>query len=434
MASAPRSPFARRLPSGTWLALDGLIGTAACLVTTVVDVPESVNTNGVLTATVASPGFSDSDPLRLAAAVIVLLGVALRRLNPLAAYAALFAVPLLSWNAGMVSCLLILPLSYPLYLIAAERRARDSMLALALAAGLTVAELLVGSHVLWRNLVQADNGLVVTNAVAEGIAVVLVLTVVWIAGFSVRQQGLYAISLREQAATSAITAERLRIARELHDVLAHTMSVIAVQAGFGRYVADSNPEQAVDALASIKATSHDALDDLRRMLGTLRHQGPALTPAGDAAQPPAFDGKLADLPRLAERARAAGIAVTLTVRGEKRDLTASTELSAFRIIQEALTNVVRHAGPGARCEVVMAYGDDDLDITVTDDGGSSGPPRYAAGPPDESGHGLAGMRERAALCGGTISAGPVPEGGFRVSVSLPTGKSLSCTAGQRDFL
>ncbi|MFJ4338876.1 sensor histidine kinase [Streptomyces sp. NPDC088915] len=198
-------------------------------------------------------------------------------------------------------------------------------------------------------------------------------------------------------------AERLRIARELHDVLAHSISVINVQAGVGLALLDSDPEQARTALTAIKAASKEALGEVRQVLDTLR------TP-GDAPRAPAPG--LDRLPELVEQAGAAGLAVTVTPAGRASALPPGADLAAFRIVQEALTNVVRHSG-SRTARVRVAYGSGRLELTVDDDGPATG--TEAGG----TGNGLAGMRERAAALGGTIEAGTRPDGGFRVHAVLP---------------
>ncbi|MFF4170540.1 sensor histidine kinase [Streptomyces sp. NPDC001744] len=198
-------------------------------------------------------------------------------------------------------------------------------------------------------------------------------------------------------------AERLRIARELHDVLAHSISVINVQAGVGLALLDSDPEQARTALTTIKAASKEALGEVRQVLGSLR------TP-GDAPRAPAPG--LDRLPELVEQAGAAGLTVTVTTSGPSGGLPPGAGLAAFRIVQEALTNVVRHSG-SRTARVRIARGPGRLDLTVDDDGPATG--TEAGG----SGNGLAGMRERAAALGGTIDAGTRPDGGFRVHAVLP---------------
>jgi len=365
-------------------------------VTAVLGVPNIRSVDGVA---VFSPDSNGSVLPPLAASATVLLAMALRRLNPLVSFAALLAVPLLSLGAGSVSYLFVLPAAYPLYLITTDRRPRESVTATLIAIAITTADFMVAS----RHSFTTDLAFVGISPFLEVVWVILVLVIVWVAGFTVRQRRLYDVALREQAMAAAIADERLRVARELHDVLAHTMSVIAVQAGFGRYVIKSRPQEAIEALAAIKTTSGHGLEDLRHMIAALRDQEDEPT------------AELTDLPRLVERTRAAGVDARLTVHGAGRELPPEVALSASRIISEALTNVVRHAGPGSRCDVMLSYADQELTITVTDEGGTT-PSHHK---PDQGGHGLAGMRERAALCGGTLTAGPRPGGGFQVSARLP---------------
>jgi signal transduction histidine kinase len=250
------------------------------------------------------------------------------------------------------------------------------------------------------------------NESVPGFPGTLGVVVAWMTGYSARQRRAYAEMLQVQAASSAVAEERLRIARELHDVVAHSMSVIAVQAGFGQYVIDASPADAREALGTIQATSRDALAELRRMLGVLRQQD-----APPPSAPLTPECGLGELDGLVRRTSGAGIEVRLSRTGTVRELPAGIDLSAYRIIQESLTNVVRHAGSGARCEVAVSYGPDVVGIEVTDGGGPvrPGPAAHSPG----SGHGLIGMRERVSLCGGEFTAGPLPSGGFRVSARLP---------------
>ncbi|WP_406438393.1 sensor histidine kinase [Streptomyces sp. NBC_01613] len=206
---------------------------------------------------------------------------------------------------------------------------------------------------------------------------------------------------RAQAARRRADEERLRIARELHDVLAHSISVINVQAGVGLALLDTDPEQARTALTTIKAASKEALGEVRQVLDTLR------TP-GDAPRAPAPG--LDRLPELVEQAASAGL--TVDVEGEPPKLAPGTDLAAFRIVQEALTNVVRHSG-SRHARVHLDHDPQALRLRIDDDGPATG--ADAGG----SGNGLAGMRERAAALGGTIEAGPRTDGGFRVLAVLP---------------
>ncbi|QDQ15362.1 sensor histidine kinase [Streptomyces spectabilis] len=209
---------------------------------------------------------------------------------------------------------------------------------------------------------------------------------------------------RALAARRRADEERLRMARELHDVLAHSISVINVQAGVGLALLDSDPEQARTALTTIKAASKEALGEVRQVLDTLRAPG-----AAPRAPAPGLDR----LPELVEQAGSTGLAVTVTTEGRGGPLPPGADLAAFRIVQEALTNVVRHSG-SRRARVLVRYATGSVTLRVDDDGPATG--ADAGG----SGNGLAGMRERAAALKGTIEAGPRPDGGFRVTAVLPT--------------
>jgi signal transduction histidine kinase len=202
-----------------------------------------------------------------------------------------------------------------------------------------------------------------------------------------------------------VAEERLQIARELHDVVAHSMSMVAVQAGVGRYVIERDPAEAASALAAIETTSRTALREMRQLLGILRDGEP-----GEMLAAPGLE----DIPDLARRA---GLHVDVAVRGTPRRLPTGMDLAAFRIVQEALTNVVKHSGTD-RGRVEVTYSADAVAVEVTDEGAGVAP-----GSPGDvgRGHGLTGMRERVALYGGEFSAGPLPGRGYRVSARLPTG-------------
>jgi signal transduction histidine kinase len=211
-------------------------------------------------------------------------------------------------------------------------------------------------------------------------------------------------------------AERLRIARELHDIVAHSIGIIAIQAGSGRSVFDARPDQARDALAAIEATSRETLAGLRRMMTGLRRAEPGSGPGSGAGQAPLGPAPgLADIERLAAVTLEAGVQVEVAWLGGREPLPADIDLSAFRIVQEAVTNVVRHAGTD-RCLVWIDQQDGQLVIEVTDSGRSAPASKISAA---GTGYGITGMRERAALPGGDFSAGPRPDGGFRVAARLP---------------
>jgi signal transduction histidine kinase len=212
---------------------------------------------------------------------------------------------------------------------------------------------------------------------------------------------------QEASARRAVLEERVRIARELHDVVAHHVSVMGIQAGVARRLFDRDPAEAVAAIASVEAASRQAIADLQQLIGVLRRdEGDDLTP-----QP-----SLERLPELVEHMRQAGLPVELHRQGRPRRLPAGVELSAYRIIQEALTNTLKHAGPSARAAVTVCYGHAGVEVEVVDDG--QGPP---PGQPAAGGRGLVGMRERVSLYGGHLDVGVRPEGGFRVHALLQDG-------------
>ncbi|BCJ27546.1 sensor histidine kinase [Actinocatenispora sera] len=235
------------------------------------------------------------------------------------------------------------------------------------------------------------------------IVVVLLAVVAWVIGHSVRQRRQFTATQREQRTARAVQAERLRIARELHDMVAHNVGVIAIQAGVGARVIDSQPAEARNSLTAIEATSRDTLAGLRRMLGSLRQSDPE---AGAAPLGPAPG--LAELGTLVDRAAQAGVRVTLARSGDT-ELPPDVDLAAYRIVQEALTNVIRHAGTD-RCRIELCTTDTEVRIVVTDDG---------SGGPVGTGYGIAGMRERVALLHGEFDAGPAAAGGFRVAATIP---------------
>ncbi|WP_158893828.1 sensor histidine kinase [Amycolatopsis anabasis] len=226
----------------------------------------------------------------------------------------------------------------------------------------------------------------------------------WATGFIVRTRREQTVRARELFADQALADERLRIARELHDIVAHSMSLIAVKAAVGNHVAAEHPEEARDALRVIESTSRGALTEMRRLLGVLRSEQSTEDAELGPAPGPAALGELAEL------ARIGGAEVDLEVQGIE-DIGEGIGLSVYRIVQEALTNVVKHAAP-ARCRVRVTGDGRQIRIEVTDDGHR--PPAHG-GP----GHGLIGMRERVMLYGGDFTAGPRPEGGFRVTATLP---------------
>ncbi|HEX9993067.1 MAG TPA: histidine kinase [Acidimicrobiales bacterium] len=230
----------------------------------------------------------------------------------------------------------------------------------------------------------------------------------WLLGESMRANRAHAAGLarrREEEARRAVADERVRLARELHDVTAHHVSVIAVQAEAGQALLPDRPERAAEVLEGIATSAREALGELRRLLGVLREDSAA---GGDRVPQPG----LGALPALVDQVRAAGLPVDLRVEGDAQPVPAAVDVSAYRIVQEGLTNVLRHAGP-CSAAVVVRYEPGAVALEVADDG---------AGPPsgDGDGLGLVGMRERAAMIGGHLEAGPRPGGGFAVRARLPT--------------
>ncbi|MDN3297985.1 sensor histidine kinase [Streptomyces ficellus] len=245
----------------------------------------------------------------------------------------------------------------------------------------------------------------------------------WVLGDSLRTRRAYFAQLEERAtrlekereaqAKVAVAAERARIARELHDVVAHNVSVMVVQADGAAYVLDSSPDQAKQALETISTTGRQALAEMRRLLGILRTGEPQdsedYVPQPDVEQ----------IGELVEQVRAAGLAVDFRIEGTPRPLPSGVELTAYRIVQEALTNTRKHGGPDVGASVRLVYFDDGLGLLVEDDGRGAAHELYEDGGADGRGHGLIGMRERVGMVGGTLDAGPRPGGGFRISALLP---------------
>ncbi|MGH4033260.1 sensor histidine kinase [Actinomycetota bacterium Odt1-20B] len=245
----------------------------------------------------------------------------------------------------------------------------------------------------------------------------------WVLGDSIRTRRAYLAQLEERAdrlekereaqSKVAVAAERARIARELHDVVAHNVSVMVVQADGAAYVLDTAPDQAKQALETISGTGRQALAEMRRLLGVLRtgeHQE-----SGEYVPQPDVE----QLDELIEQVRTAGLPVDFKVEGTPRPLPSGVELTAYRIVQEALTNTRKHGGENAGASVRLVYFDDGLGLLVEDDGKGAPHELYEDGGADGSGHGLIGMRERVGMVGGTLDAGPRPGGGFRISALLP---------------
>jgi len=373
-------------------------------------------------------------------ALLVAVPVGLRRRDPVGAFLlALVGCVLIIATGGQISRGAFLALALVLFTVAATRTRTVAVVSLAVSLALLVVEGFILSAI------------GVGSGPATGVALILIIA--WILGVSAQQRRAYTARMREQVATAAVTEERLRIARELHDVVAHSMTVAAVQAGFGEYVFDTEPAQARAALGNIQHVTREALSDMQRLLGVLRQDGTGQTGA-EAADGAPGEGQehgparplqlapapgLADLERLVSTTAGAGVRVALTRTGAHRDIPAAIDQAAFRIVQEALTNVVKHSG-ASTCQVIVGYEPDSLTVEITDPGSQRGVPGrgvrglapgeaecspglapravtrepHTAARADGTGHGILGMRERVTLCGGEFTAGPRPGHGFEV--------------------
>ncbi|MCF3169568.1 MULTISPECIES: sensor histidine kinase [Streptomyces] len=262
---------------------------------------------------------------------------------------------------------------------------------------------------------------------AQTVFVTIIMTVpfvlAWVLGDSLRTRRAYFDQLEERAARLerereaqskvAVAAERARIARELHDVVAHNVSVMVVQADGAAYVMDAAPDQAKQALETISSTGRQALAEMRRLLGVLR--------TGDAPESGEYvpQPDVEQIEELVEQVRQTGLEVDFKVEGTPRPLPSGVELTAYRVVQEALTNTRKHGGPDAGASVRLVYFDDGLGLLIEDDGRGAAHELYEDGGADGAGHGMIGMRERVGMVGGTLDAGPRPGGGFRISALLP---------------
>ncbi len=332
-------------------------------------------------------------PVRIAVVAVMALPVAARRRWPVPVFGVVSVFSVLAGVFGVVQEP-FLAAAFVLYWIAATtpgtRWVPTAKIGVACVL-LLLGGLLVGS----------------SGWVANGVVIYLMglaLTgMAWTVGQAVRERRSYVARLARQLAVRAVAEERLRIARELHDIVAHNVGLIAVKAGVANHIIATRPQEAGDALKVIETASRAALAEMRHMLGVLR--------SGDVVADPRPAPGLSCVPDLVKRARTVGLDVELHV-DDVAGLPEGVERSAYRIVQEAMTNVMKHAD-ATRCRVTLAAGQSELLIDVTDDGSA------APSPVAFEGHGLIGMRERVALYGGDFRAGPRPEGGFRVLARLP---------------
>jgi signal transduction histidine kinase len=374
-------------------------------------------------------GFRDPEPLAVLLTLCQTVPVTWRRRAPYAVLAVTTAAAILHLALGFKPTFAEAAMVVSLYTVAAHRPRRQAVVAaLAFAAAMVgyglIAEARYPSP--FQDSLQAWTLTFIQFAAAFFLGDLQRRRLATMA----KLEALNAQLAEEQELRSrwAVAEERARIARELHDVVAHSVSVMVVQAGAARRTVAVSPDQAATALGQIESTGRQALAELRRLLGLLR-DGDGEATAALAPQP-----SLANLDSLVAAAREAGLPVEVSVEGEPRPLPAGVDLSAYRIVQEALTNSLKHAGP-ARARVRVCYGREALEVQVTDDGrgeppvaGESGLVAVTLGRggvlevPGRSngdGHGLIGMRERVALFGGTLEAGADPGGGYRVAARLP---------------
>jgi signal transduction histidine kinase len=400
-----RVPLPRPLRPAQWVAVDCAV-TALLALASAVIFREAASLPGI-------PGW--------AAALVIAAGVlpaAFRRRWPRSVLALVVVSAAVATAIG-ASPGPGLAAAFVIYLIPLRRPRQEALWLLAgtlLVLGAGMAVFLSGPQM--TRLPGTDAGLLLASWPLVMIA--------WLIGYSAEQQRSYAAGQRERAerrvreqlaeARRARSEERLQIARELHDVVAHTMSLIAVQAGVANYVASTRPDEAARALASIEETSRGALGEMRALLGMLRadESAAALGPASSLVPTPG----LADLDGLVKRTAEAGVRVNLDVCGERPPLPAGLELAAFRVIQEAITNVIRHAATDS-CQVTVTYQRETLLLAVTDGGTGHGAADHGAADHGAAGHGIAGMRERVQMYGGQLQAAPLPGRGFRVTARFP---------------
>jgi signal transduction histidine kinase len=308
---------------------------------------------------------------------------------PLVALVSLLGLSFLHAGAAWEQLQLFLGALVAFWVIGSENTRRRAVVGLAAGLGVAVAT------------VATDKG---HRGVSDFVFGVAITTAAWLGGLVLGSHAR-AVSVADMRTREAVAEERARIARELHDVIAHTVSVMVVQAGAAEQVLDGENEAARAALASIRESGKGALLELRRLLLFVRE---------DAEQELKPQPSLDRLDDLVRRAEAAGVHVDVSQSGERRPLPPGLDQAAYRIVQEALTNTIKHAGRPAHASVSIGWQPDTLLISVSDDGAGGDAVDGAAG-----GHGLIGMRERAGLYGGELEAGPVPDGGFAVLARLP---------------
>ncbi len=350
-------------------------------------------------------GQVEPTPLAVLTAIVTCMPIAARRRYPLAALAVSCVAITSHIIADFPEGALPVAVLFLAYSLAAWGPPRRSVVGF----GLVLASLVVLG---FSNAPGLGFSGVATN--------ILQFSMAWAIGFAVssRRQAVEArirvaeerANVERQRAGRMMAEERLRIAQELHDVVAHSMSVIAVQAGVGAHVLNDRPDQARTTLDAIAATSRGTLTEMRRLLGVLRD--------GDGNHTHLPAPGISDVPRLVDEVRTAGVPVYLSIEGTSEMTGSAIELSAYRLVQEALTNVIKHAGAPTRVEVNVRQEPGSLTVEVVDNGRGAAAANGAA-----IGHGLLGMRERVEVWGGELTAGPIAGGGYRVKALLPRGET-----------
>ncbi|THA29084.1 sensor histidine kinase [Streptomyces sp. A1277] len=398
MAPSPLLPLLKRVPPGAWVAAAWYAGVVLTFLM-------RVRLPGEYEASVR-PGVLyyrwDGLLTQLLSTALLMAGCLRLTRRPLPAMAMLLgaaALATMPLSVAEIPLAQFLAVDVALYFVAATRPMRTGVVALLMSLAVLVA--FVSSRALagW------------VAGTSSELAVALTAAVAWLVGRSVYESRRHEADLTARATDRALVAERLRIAREMHDMVAHSVGIIALQAGAAARVVHTQPDAAREAMSAVERAGRETLSGLRRMLGALRETGPGQDGAAAGSAPLRPAEGLADVDRLARATTAAGVRVDVRWRGERRALPPDIDLSAFRIIQESVTNVVRHAATDA-CRVLVEYGADEVAIEVADRGRGAG--RGAS-----TGFGLVGMRERVALLHGEFAAAPDPGGGFRVMARLP---------------
>jgi signal transduction histidine kinase len=399
---APRPPLTTRLARSHWVTIDCLVAAGAAAVLL------------FHTGHVRDVGHQVPGAVGVVLTLAVTLPVAVRRFAPAPALVVVTAAACTLNMLGRTPILVDVTLGMTIYTTAVQSRRVIAI------AGFLVTEAAVGSVGLAA----------VAGSPSQVSAIRLVTTsgALWFIGYSVRERRKYLSFQQEQAlhrqraeqerSSQALRDERVRIARELHDVVAHSLAVITLQAGVGRRIGSRQPAETVRALQAIELMGRSALEEVRRIVGLLFYndaERPCLAPQPGAG----------NLGELTDAVCSAGVPARLVLHGDVTGLQPTLSLTVYRIVQEALTNVIKHA-PGAAADVLVEIGPDGVKIEVTDNGQGAASvvqnhQAAAARSPDGGGHGILGMRERATAFGGTLKAGPVSGGGFSVTAFLPRG-------------